>query len=130
MKCDLVSFLIHRGDPGNGAATDGTTTFCDADKSASGEVWMLDITAVQAANAESFWHMIWTAAEKTGGDKIPFVAKPYGNSAASATQPHFTGSITVNQGDFPPVGGSAGNDTWTWEHSFVIDGNTVTMKTT
>jgi len=130
MKCDLTSFLLSRADPGNGAATDGTVTFCDADKSATGEVWTLAVTAVQATNAESFWHLIWDAAAKAGGDEIPFVAKPWGTGAATADKPHFSGSIIVNQGDFPPVGGGAGNDTWTWERSFVVKDNTVTKVTT
>ncbi len=126
-KCDLISYNLYKGDPGGGGTTDGTVTFCDADSgAASGEVWLLDVECLQATDADSLWTLIHAAAAKAGGDDIAFEIAPYGNAAASATQPHFTGTFIVAQGAFPPIGGSAGNDSWTWSATYTVKSNTVT----
>lgn len=70
--------------------------------------WFIEIEAVADYGTGSLWTTLW---EKSGDD-VAFVFKPYGNAAASATQPHFTGSATIVAK--PPVGGTA-NEVFTFE---------------
>lgn len=70
--------------------------------------WFFEIEAVADYGTDSFWSYLWDNA----GDDVSFVFKPYGNVTASATQPHFTGTATINAK--PPVGGTA-NEVFTFE---------------
>lgn len=80
--------------------------------------WFFAITAVSDYGADSFWTFCWDHA----GEDVDFVFKPYGNDTASASQPHFTGTATVNKK--PPVGGEAGS-VFTFETRFEIQGTPV-----
>lgn len=64
--------------------------------------WFFEITATSDYGSSSFWSYLW---ENAGSD-VTFTFKPYGNATASATQPHFTGTVTIAKK--PPVGGQAG----------------------
>lgn len=77
--------------------------------------WFFAITAVSDYGADSFWSFCWDNA----GEEVTFVFKPYGNATATTTQPHFTGTATVNKK--PPVGGEAGS-VFTFETRFDIVG--------
>lgn len=92
----------------NEEADDDAITFEDLD---SGDAvdWFFAITAVSDYGAGSFWDLLW---ENAGADSVAYVFKPYGNTTPSASQPHFTGNVTIPRK--PPVGGTAG-ETWTYE---------------
>jgi hypothetical protein len=132
-ECDLVSAVLEKVDaPSSG--TDTVTTFCDASTSAGGQVWQLSIEAVQstdtsaATDGESLHTLIWDSAATAGGAKIPFVFMTHGNATASAEQPHFTGTAVVEAGAYPAVGGTAGENSFTWTYEFYLDPDVVTRK--
>lgn len=77
--------------------------------------WFISLTALGDYSAGSIWSLLW----ENSGQVIPFVAKPYGNAAASASQPHFTGNAKVIAK--PPIGGTAG-ETWTYEARLDVQG--------
>lgn len=91
----------------NEEADEDEVTFAEL-ASGSNVQWFFEITATSDYGASTWWTFCW---EKAGLDAT-FTFKPYGNTTASASQPHFTG--TVNMGGKPPIGGSAG-ETWTFE---------------
>lgn len=103
--------LTFEGEEVNLEATAVTLTNEDADTDAAtfAEIaaganvqWYFEITATSDYGAGSFWSFLW---DNSGAD-VAFVFKPYGNAAATAAQPHFTGTATVVTK--PPVGGTAG----------------------
>lgn len=102
----------------NEDAEDDAITFADLD---SGDAvdWFFQITAVSDYGAGSFWDLLW---ENAGAAAVPFVFKPYGNAVPSASQPHFTGNVTIPRK--PPVGGAAG-ETWTYEARLDVEGEPV-----
>lgn len=98
----------------NEAADDDVTTF--ADLAAGGSVeWSINIEAVSDYSGTSLWGYLWSNA---GTDKA-FVLKPYGNAVATATQPHFSGTISL--GSKPAIGGTA-NETFTFEYTAKLTG--------
>jgi len=99
----------------NEEADGDVTTFADAAAGGSRQ-YLLNMTGVQSLDATGFWRLVW---DKTGTD-IPFTIAPFGNTAPSATQPHFTGTATV--GPKPDLGGEAGNSSFTFETSWKVIG--------
>lgn len=87
----------------NEEADDDVVTFADLASGASVQ-WYFEGSAVADYAPGSLWSYLW---DNTGEEGVAFVFKPYGNSVASASQPHFTG--TLNVGNKPPVGGEAGS---------------------
>lgn len=83
--------------------------------------WFFELTAVSDYSQGSFWDMLW----QNAGSTVNYVFKPYGNQTASASQPHFTGKVTINSK--PPVGGDAGS-IWTFDARLDCD-DTPTKKT-
>ena len=79
-------------------------TFADASSGGSASTWTLKGSAIQSTDTASFWNYVWAHA----GQTVTFTLAPHGNSAASATQPHFTGQVTI--GSKPPIGTAAGED--------------------
>lgn len=77
--------------------------------------WFFEIEAVADYGTGSFWSTLWD----NSGSTVAFVFKPYGNAAASADQPHFTGNATILAK--PPVGGAA-NEVFTFEARLDVDG--------
>lgn len=65
------------------------------------KTWYLRGTAFQDFQTTSFWTFAWL----NSGQEVEFVARPYGNAAPSAEQPHFTGTCTI--GSKPGFGGDA-----------------------
>lgn len=99
----------------NEESEDDFTTF--ADLAAGGAIqWFFEIEAVSDFGTGSLWNYVWSNA---GTSAVAFVFKPYGNATASATQPHFTG--TLNVGPKPPVGGEAG-EVFSFEARFEVNG--------
>jgi hypothetical protein len=126
-ECDLISAVLTRESADNNTA-DGVLTFCDVTTASDGQVWKLNIEAVQSTDQgtgadKSLHTLIWEAA--VAGDTIPFIFRPHGNATPTAGQPHFTGSVVVDAGSYPEVGGAAGNDSFTWSYSFAVLDNTV-----
>ncbi len=132
-KCDLVSAVLSKDDA-DAATSDSVVTFCDAEASAGGQVWYLDIEAIQStdvdgspdpADVESLHTLVWNAAATAGGMVVPFQFSPYGNATPTAEQPFFTGSVTIEQGAYPSIGGSAGDNSFTWDYRFTVSDNLV-----
>lgn len=102
----------------NEEADDDATTF--ADLASGGAVqWFFEGEANSDYGTGTLWNYLWTHAGETDVD---FVFKPYGNEAASAAKPHFTG--TLNVGSKPPVGGTA-NETFSFEFRLDVNGEPV-----
>lgn len=80
--------------------------------------WFFTVEAVADYGVGSFWSTLWD----NSGTDVPFVLKPYGNASASAAQPHFTGTCTINAK--PPIGGSA-NEVFTFEARLDVIGEPV-----
>lgn len=68
-----------------------------------GRDYKLGLTLVQDPAADSLWDKIWTAA----GTDVAVVVRPDGNAVASASQPHFTGTVTILEPDGDILGGEA-----------------------
>jgi hypothetical protein len=66
------------------------------------EKWYLRGSGYQDYAADSLWTKAWTAS----GTIVPFVLAPHGNTVASASQPHFTGTVRISRK--PVVGGEVG----------------------
>jgi hypothetical protein len=77
-------------------------TFADA-AAGGARAYTLDFTAVQDAATTSLWSQVWTAA----GTTVACIMKPYGNAAASATQPHYGFNAVVTEPDGDLIGGEA-----------------------
>jgi hypothetical protein len=128
-ECDLISAVLLR-EAADTATADGIVTFCDATTAADGNVWQLQIEAIQstddgATTADKSLHtLVWDSA--VAGGELDFTFQPHGNAVATASQPHYTGIVTVEAGAYPEVGGTAGNDSFTWSYTFTVKDNTVT----
>lgn len=64
-------------------------------------------TAAQDAAASSFWDIVYSQT----GDDLDVTVMPYGNAVPSATEPHFTTTITVAEPDGDFLGGEANPST-------------------
>lgn len=109
-QMDLTSIVLQ-----NEEADDDATTFADLDAGGSVQ-WFFEIEAVADYSATSFWTFLW---ENAGTTDVTFEFAPYGNAVASASQPHFTG--TLNVGAKPQVGGTA-NEVFTFEARLDVNG--------
>lgn len=81
-------------------------SFADA-AAGGGRDYTLALTFVQDAAADSLWDKVWTAA----GTDVPVLVRPYGNTVATATQPHFSGTVTIKEPDGDLLGGEANAST-------------------
>lgn len=125
-QCDLTAVVLQK-DTADTATADSTQTFCDVDSgSASGNVWKMDITAIQSSDytpEKALHQLIWDLA-MTGGE-LDFMFAPAGNAVASQNQPHYSGSVIVDKGGYPSVGGDSGENTWTFDYNFVVKDDVV-----
>lgn len=85
----------------NEEADNDAVTFYDLSQGGA-VTWYFEIEATADYGSSSFWTYLWDNA----GSDVAYTFKPYGNTTASASQPHFTGTVTL--GPKPSVGGSAG----------------------
>jgi len=77
--------------------------FCDA-AAGGGRDWGLHIVATQdPGDPDSLFNLTWDLA----GTEVDVLVRPYGNAVASATQPHFSGTVTVQYPDGVVLGGEA-----------------------
>ncbi|HLL68812.1 MAG TPA: hypothetical protein VK453_24325 [Micromonosporaceae bacterium] len=87
----------------NSEESDSDFISFEAAASGGGRTYKLAMTMVQDPVAASLWDKIWSAA----GTDIPVVVRPYGNALPTATQPHFTGTVTITEPDGALLGGDA-----------------------
>lgn len=94
-------------------------TFADAAAGGKREYY-LAFTAVQDLVAATLWDKIWSAA----GTTVAYLIKPYGNAAASAAQPHYSGNLTIVEPEGDLIGGEADPSTtarFTVDCEWVLD---------
>jgi hypothetical protein len=77
-------------------------SFADAAAGGSRE-YALKLKFIQDATNTSLWNQIWAHA----GETVAVIVRPYGNIAASATQPFFEGTVTITEPDGDMLGGDA-----------------------
>jgi len=85
--------------------------------------WYFEIEGIQSTATNSLWSLLWN---EDGTEGIAYVFKPHGNASASASQPHFTGTVSVK--GKPPIGGTA-DTTFTFTYRLECD-QEPTMDTT
>lgn len=77
-------------------------SFADA-ASGGARDYALELTIVQDPATTALWNKIWSAA----GTDVPVIVKPYGNVAASTTQPWFSQTATITEPEGTLIGGEA-----------------------
>jgi hypothetical protein len=69
-------------------------TFCEQ---RVGGQWALTLEGITSGEATSLYRVLWSSFGTTG----VFTIAPNGNATASATEPHYTGTVKFNQ--LPPL---------------------------
>lgn len=103
----------------SGPADSDFVTFTQA-ATGGGREYRLNFIAVQDLATTTLWDKVWTAA----GTSVAILLKPYGNAAASVSQPHYTANATITEPDGDLIGGEANASTtarMTFECSWVLD---------
>lgn len=95
-KCEIVS----------AAADSDFTSFADAAAGGARE-YALALVMKQDLATTSLWRLIWASA----GTSVAVKVNPYGNAAATATEPHYTGNVTITEPDGTLIGGDANSST-------------------
>jgi hypothetical protein len=116
-KCEVVS----------AAADSDFTSFADAAAGGARE-YRLHLVLKQDLAASSLWRLIWASA----GTSVAVKVNPYGNATATATEPHYTGNVTVTEPDGTLIGGDANSSTsarFTVEVSWVFAAKPVEVVT-
>ena len=93
---DAVTF----GDLGTGGAFD----------------YYLEIEAISDYATGSLWEYVWS---NEGTTTVAYKINPYGNATASASKPHFTGTLSVPGGQ-ATIGGSA-DEVFSFEARFKLN---------
>lgn len=88
------------------AADSDFTSFADAASGGARE-YRLRLVLKQDLAASSLWRLIWASAGTTVAAKV----NPYGNATATATEPHYTGNVTITEPDGVLIGGEANSST-------------------
>lgn len=94
-------------------------TFANAAAGGARE-YRLEFTAVQDMATLTLWDKVFTSS----GTTIAYLLKPYGNSAASVGQPHYSGNVVITEPDGDFIGGEADASTtarMTFECAWVCD---------
>lgn len=81
-------------------------TFADA-AAGGGRDYKLHILAVQDAAVGTLWDLVWASS----GSTVACVLKPYGNTTASASQPHYSFNAVVTEPEGTFLGGEADKST-------------------
>jgi len=93
-------------------ASADVTTFYDAALGGRRDFYFT-VSGVQSTAAASFWREMWDNA----GTEVAFIYAPHGNATASASQPHFTGTVRLPPQGALMLGGDASPD-----GTFAFDG--------
>jgi hypothetical protein len=104
---DFSSVVMQSED----ASTD-VNTFYDASLGGRRDFYFT-VSGVQSTAATSFWRAMWSDA----GDEVAFIYAPNGNATASASEPHFTGTVRIPARGAFQLGGEASAD-----GTFAFDG--------
>lgn len=110
------------------------TSFTDAAAGGARE-YRLEFTAAQDLSAQgtgyagyAVWDDVWLYA----GQQIAFKVAPYGNTTATATEPHFTGTAIISEPDGDLIGGEADASSsarMTFDCSWVLVGKPLRVTT-
>jgi hypothetical protein len=106
-----------------GEADSDFVTFADAAAGGARD-YRLHIVAAQDAAVGTLWDLVWSEA----GTSVACILKPYGNAAASPTQPHFTFNAVVTEPEGAFLGGEADKSTtrkMTFEAEWPLEGKPV-----
>lgn len=79
--------------------------------------YYLEVEAISDYATGSLWEYVWS---NEGATAVAYKVNPYGNATASATKPHFTGTLTVPGGQ-ATIGGTA-DETFAFEARFLLNG--------
>lgn len=75
-----------------------------ADAAAGGlREYRLEFTAKQDLATSTLWDRVWSSP----GTTVAYLLKPYGNTTATATQPHYSGNAVISEPDGDFLGGEA-----------------------
>jgi hypothetical protein len=94
-SCDANLVELTLGDaPGD------VQTFCEV---RTGGQWTLQLDGVTSGDAASLYRILWA----NFGTEVAFTIAPNGNVTASASQPHYTGTVVFDQ--LPPLSLNSGD---------------------
>jgi hypothetical protein len=94
-SCDTNLVELTLGD-----ASGDVQTFCEV---RPGGQWNLQLDGVTSGDTASLYRLLWA----NYGTTVAFIIAPNGNSTASSTQPHYTGSVIFDQ--LPPLSLNSGD---------------------
>jgi hypothetical protein len=94
-------------------ASTEVSTFYDTSITGGRRDFYFTVSGVQSTATNSLWLAMWDNA----GEEVAFIYAPHGNAAASATQPHITGTVRIPAKGSFMLGGEASTD-----GSFNFDG--------
>jgi len=75
-------------------------TFCEV---RTGGEWKLQLDGVTSGDATSLYRILWA----NFGTEVAFTIAPSGNATATASQPHYTGTVIFDQ--LPPLSLNSGD---------------------
>jgi len=75
-------------------------TFCEV---RPGGEWKLQLDGVTSGDAASLYRILWS----NFGTEVAFTIAPNGNATATASQPHYTGTVIFDE--LPPLSLNAGD---------------------
>lgn len=84
------------------AADSDFVSFADAAAGGARE-YALEFDAVQDLDTTTLWNYVWA----NPGTTVAVKVAPYGNATGSATQPIYTGNVTITEPDGTLIGGEA-----------------------
>jgi len=101
----------------NDAQDSALVTFADA-AGVQAQQYSFKGTAIQSGQTSSFWRYAWANA----GNDVAFRYAPFGNTTASADQPHFVGTVKISS-QRPDIGGDASpTNEFSFDFQWDIDG--------
>ena len=94
-NCDANLVELTLGDaPGD------VQTFCEV---RTGGEWALQLDGVTSGDAASLYRILWA----NFGTEVAFTIAPNGNATATASQPHYTGTVVFDE--LPPLSLNSGD---------------------
>lgn len=90
-------------------STDADSDFVSYQDAAAGgaKEYALEFTAVQDLETTSLWNYVWA----NPGTTVAVKVNPHGVATATATQPIYTGNVTIAEPDGTLIGGEANAST-------------------